>query len=363
MMLVQILPKLPPGAKILFVRLRSLGDTLLTTPLFTALREWRPDLQLDVAVETPNDGVLLGNPHLREIISISQSRRGPQELLNRIKTVRCLRKEQYHCCINLHGGSTSAWLTALSGAPIRIGLSTFRNQWAYTHKIVPHLRGSRKLHTVENQIGWLHQLGLPKSEIPPLLLVIDNSAEEQVRLKLQAAGIGPKSRYCVIQPGSKFITKQWPAERFGSVATFLFEEYGMKTVITGNRQEIRVLSQVAAHMTNHAIIEDSLTVQQLGALLKNAHLFIGNDSGPTHMAAALQIPTVVLFGSSDSRAWHPWKAPYRLVQNQFNCNPCPGYKCLIHSDPQCILSITPDQVMTAIDNFRGSQFRLSNLRW
>ena len=303
------------------------------------------------------------NPHLREIISISQSRRGPQELLNRIKTVRCLRKEQYHCCINLHGGSTSAWLTALSGAPIRIGLSTFRNQWAYTHKIVPHLRGSRKLHTVENQIGWLHQLGLPKSEIPPLLLVIDNSAEEQVRLKLQAAGIGPKSRYCVIQPGSKFITKQWPAERFGSVATFLFEEYGMKTVITGNRQEIRVLSQVAAHMTNHAIIEDSLTVQQLGALLKNAHLFIGNDSGPTHMAAALQIPTVVLFGSSDSRAWHPWKAPYRLVQNQFNCNPCPGYKCLIHSDPQCILSITPDQVMTAIDNFRGSQFRLSNLRW
>ncbi len=86
---------------------------------------------------------------------------------------------------------------------------------------------------------------------------------------------------------------------------------------------------------------------------RSRQLFVGNDSGPTHLAAALSVPVVVLFGSSDSALWSPWKTSYRMVQNSFDCNPCPGYRCLVYNEPRCILSITSSQVKVAIDALLG----------
>jgi ADP-heptose:LPS heptosyltransferase len=92
---------------------------------------------------------------------------------------------------------------------------------------------------------------------------------------------------------------------------------------------------------------EALDLRELIALISEARLFIGNDSGPAHIAAATGRPTVTLFGSSDSATWRPWETAHRIVQNSFPCNPCKGDRCYAFSEPRCVLSITPSQVQEA----------------
>jgi ADP-heptose:LPS heptosyltransferase len=92
-----------------------------------------------------------------------------------------------------------------------------------------------------------------------------------------------------------------------------------------------------------------LTIGELVAVIADAKLFIGNDSGPAHIAAAVKTPLVVLFGPASSVRWRPWRAPSELIQNYFPCNPCAMYTCEAFDQPECIRSITLGQVIRAID--------------
>jgi heptosyltransferase-3 len=326
MMPDEILPNLPRDSKLLFIRLRSLGDIVLTTPLYAALKLWRPDLQLDVLVESPHHEVLRGNPNLRQILTLAQGGSFVEVLGERSRVLHALRKESYHACINLHGGSTSAWMTWLSKSHYRIGLSSFRNSLAYNIRLNPPRKESGKHHTVEYFIDWLRQLGMPAGKIPDLQIVVDPASREEIQKRLNGLGIGNGTKYCVIQPASKFATKQWPSERFRNIAGFIYKNYGLRIILTGTRNETGILREVATGSSVPLMVLDDVSIRHLVALLDRASLFIGNDSGPTHMAAALKVPLVVLFGSSDSRVWYPWNAPHEQVQNPFDCNPCPGYK-------------------------------------
>lgn len=354
MKLADLLPGLPQGAKILFIRLRSLGDTLLSTPLYAALKAWRPDLRLCALVESPNDEVLRNNPDLDAILSIPASAKSSLgRLAARWNVLGEVRAARFDCCINLHGGSTSAWLTALSGARHRAGPSTFRNRFAYDLHIETPLAtsgsGTRRLHTVEHQMQWLRALGLPEAPTPPLRLVPDPRLRPGVRNKLLAAGLDPARDYAVIHPASKFYTKEWTATGFAETADHLKMRHGIQVVLVGGPGEGAKIEQVAIACGNRPIVAPPISISELAWVIDEARIFIGNDSGPTHMAAALQIPIVVLFGSSDSRVWYPWQTPCQIVQNPFDCNPCPGYRCLVYDQPRCILSITPSQVKAAID--------------
>src|SRR5215831_8411693 len=172
---LSILPQFPLGAKILFIRLRSMGDTVLSTPLFAAMREWRPDLQLSVLMEEPNQEVLMHNPDIKSIFLLpSTGRRGLSLQAARVSNLARIRAQQFTCCINLHGGTTSAWFTWLSGARHRVGLSSFRNSFCYNVRVdLPTRPLDAKRHTVEYQMEWLHTLGLPPGKIPALRIFPD----------------------------------------------------------------------------------------------------------------------------------------------------------------------------------------------
>ncbi len=352
-----LLASLPARSRVLFVRLRSLGDTILSTPLYKALKTWRPDIEISVLVEPPNDEVLRNNPDINDVICLRQ--RGNSRfagLLVKSDVIKRIRRVSFDCCINLHGGSTSAWFTLLSGARHRVGLRDFHNAFAYNHRIdVParNLGGARK-HTVEYQMDWLRSLGLPPSEIPPLRVVPDPALRVSVQSQLTARGLNPEARYCVIQPTSKFYTKEWTAQGFAEAADYVRVKHGLQTVLTGGPGENEKLRQVASRCESPVVMIQSMQIRELAWVIQGAKLFIGNDSGPTHLAAALGVPTVVLFGSSDSQVWRPWQARFQLVQNPFECNPCPGYRCLQYDEPKCILSISSAQVKTAVDTVLAS---------
>jgi len=347
--LATVLPALPEGARVLIVRLRSLGDTLLLTPALRALKAWRPDLRLTVLLYDRFAPVLEGNPDADEVVAFNAA--GMRSALALAGVAARLRRQRFAACFNLHGGTLSALLTRASGARHRISFEHFRFGFLYTGRS-PHPRtllGHNQLHTVEAQIALFYAAGLPQGEIPPTRIFPQEAARKTVQRLLRAREIDPGSGYAVLHPVANFYTKEWPFDRYAELARLLEEKHGLAPVFISGPGEGNRLDAVARHCRKPLVRFDSLTLPQLAALIEGARLLVGNDSGPAHVAAALGRPTVVLFGSSNASLWHPWRTQHEIVQNYYACNPCKGDRCYAFEKPECILSIRVEQVEAAVN--------------
>jgi len=344
-----LLPSLPEGSRLLIIRLRSLGDVLLATPAFRALKQWRPDLRLSVLVYDRLASLLAGNSDIEEVTAFNpEGVRAPFVIA---AVAARLRRRRFAACFNLHGGTLSALLTRASGAPHRIGFGHFRFRFPYTLRVsdTRSLFGRSRLHTVEAQLAPFYAAGLPQGEIPPLQLFPQAEARQRVQRKLANAGVGRDTRYAVLVPTARFFTKEWPFDRHAALVRYLEEKHGLTTVLDCNPGEEWKLDAVEKALGRRLPRLVPLGIPELVALIEGATLFVGSDSGPTHIAAALQRPTVVLFGPSDSTVWSPWRAPYVLVQNYYPCNPCRADRCYAFDRPECILSIREEQVFAAVE--------------
>ena len=267
-----LLPSLSPGSRVLFIRLRSLGDTVLSTPLYAALKAWRPDLRITVLVESPNGEVLKNNPDVNQVLTIPGAPGPLSSLFSRSNALREIRAARFDCCINLHGGSTSAWLTFLSGSLHRVGLKSFRNTFAYTHSLdIPARKADgTKWHTVEYQMEWLRQLGLPEGAIPPLRVIPPPELEAPVLRYLDGLGFKSGSRYAVVQPTSKFFTKEWTPEGFAEIADYLAREHGLQVLLSGGPGEESKLRSVAQRCQENVVVCAGVSVGELLWVLRGA---------------------------------------------------------------------------------------------
>lgn len=347
--LARLLPSLPEGARVLIIRLRSLGDTLLLTPALHALKAWRPDLRLTVLLYDRFAPTLEGNPDVDEIVTLNAAGVRAAPAIGQVAAR--LRRRGFAACFNLHGGTLSALLASVSGARHRIGFEHFRFGFLYTARCPPpkRLLGRNVMHTVETQLALFHAVGLPPGEIPPTQVYPQEGARTTVRERLSAQGVKRGSGYAVLHPVANFHTKEWPFDRYAELARTLERKHGLAPVFVCGVGETDRLDAVASHYEKSLVRFNSLTIPELVALIEGARLFIGNDSGPAHVAAALGRPAVVLFGSSDSRRWHPWQTRHEIVQNDYPCNPCRGDRCTAFEQPECILSIRVDQAEAAVD--------------
>jgi ADP-heptose:LPS heptosyltransferase len=274
------LDRLPDGARAVIVRLRSLGDCVLTTPAIEVLKRARPDLRLAVVVEKRFAGVFEGNPNVDCIMDPA------------VRSVRAWRAE---LCLNLHGGTRSMALTALSGARWRAGFAHHCGARIYNLRIprAQEILGEeRTVHTAEHLASAMFWLGAPKVDIPRARLF----AEER-----------PASRpYAVIHPFASEPGKAWPAERFAELARRIEETWRLEPVFIGGGGDDFTPFGAWRCMAGTALAE-------VKSLLAPASLFVGNDSGPAHMAAAFGVPLLVVFGTSDPAIWGPWKAPAQVI--------------------------------------------------
>jgi len=348
-----LLPSLPPQARLLIVRLRSIGDIVLLTPALRLLKNWRPGLRVSVLLETGFRELLEGNPDVDEILQLEKGA-GWQKVTARLQMVRELRRREFSVCLNLHGGPTSAYFTAASGARWKLGFHHFRTRWAY-HLLVPDARkflGQEDIHAAELQAAALFWFGMPRTEVPPAQLFVRPSHAEWWREQRTQIGIAPNRAYALLNPAARLETKQWPPERFAQIGTYLQNEVGLLPLYHGGPGESSVLDAVERAAGASILRLQDASLGQLAAALAGARVFVGNDSGPAHMAAALKCPSVVIFGSMSPKIWGPWppQSSGRYVQNPFDCNPCPGYQCHRFQHPECILSVTVEQVIETIKN-------------
>jgi ADP-heptose:LPS heptosyltransferase len=348
-----LLADLPERSRMLVIRLRSIGDIVLLTPALHLLKAWRPDLAISVLVETRFRELLEGNPDVDEILSPGE---GPIKPAARLSAALALRRKEFAVCFNLHGGPTSRFLARICGARTKVGFEHFRSPHHY-QILVPDARlilNQPALHTAEHQACAFFYLGLPRQEIPRARIFV--SAEHKAWWKQRRArlGLAPDQEYVMVHPTALYATKQWAAEKFAQLAVALEQEMGLKPVFSCGPGEGAVLDAIQ-NASGSAIrrLENS-RLGQLAAAFTGARLFVGNDSGPAHMAAALSRPLVVIFGSSSSAIWGPWprqtsNPPAQVVQNFYECNPCPGDRCYRFERPECILSVSLGQVKSAVE--------------
>jgi|SRR6185312_1147062 len=272
-----VLEQLPEGARVAVIRLRSLGDCVLTTPALQLLKCFRPDLNVAISVEERFAPVFEGNTGIDVLPP----------------TCRGVRAHKPALCVNLHGGSRSQWMTALSGAGWRAGFVQHSTTLAYNFKIARAqriLRVNRTLHTAEHLASAFFALGVPLQEVP--------------RAQVFAAESPFKGRYAVLHPFASVPEKRWPAERFCEVARYL-KLWNIDPVFLAGPQD------EATPFRAHQVVQGKLGDAK--AIISKAVAFIGNDSGPAHLAAAFGIPSVVLFTKSNPAIWGPWRTENQTI--------------------------------------------------
>jgi heptosyltransferase-3 len=293
-----VLERLPEGSRVAVIRLRSLGDCVLTTPALALLKSHRPDLRIGVVVEERFAGVFEGNPDVDEILT------GIAGWGARL-------------ALNFHGGTRSMMLMAASRAPIRAGFAHHAYSFIYNARIprAQEILGlERRVHTAEHLASAMFWLGVPRTEIPRAKLIAEPLQREP---------------YAVLHPFASAPDKAWPAERFAAVARHLRDAAGLEPVVLAGPAD-----DAASFQEFRVYRAAPLSVVK--SVMAGAQLFLGNDSGPAHIAAAFMVPLVVLFGPSDPVTWAPWRADAAQVLTA----------------PDSIASIRVEQVIAATEALR-----------
>ncbi len=349
-----LLPGLPVGARIVLIRLRSIGDIVLLTPALRLLKDWRPDLRISVVVESRFRELLEGNSAVEELLDPGAGS-GLAKIASRFRAIQHLRRQKFSLCVNLHGGPTATLLTRASGAQWKVGFDYYRSRGAY-NVLIPDSRsilGKKTVHTAEHQAAIFFYLGLPRQEIPGAELHFKEDDRQWWRKKREILHLD--GGYALIHPTALFATKQWAPENFAKLGEFLNHAANLEPVYCCGPGESQVLDEIEKAAGAAIRRVEGAGLGQFAAALDGARIFVGNDSGPAHMAAALGRPVVIIFGSSSSPIWGPWPRDESgdrslIVQNFYECNPCPGDRCYQFERPECILSVKFEQVRTAVES-------------
>lgn len=330
--------------RVLIVRLRSIGDTVLTTPSLYALKRFLPNTQIDILLENWVAPVLDGFEYVDNVITLA-----PGSTTARARLARRLRAARYDVVYNLHGGTTATLLTRATGADHRVGYRAYQYGRLHQH-LAPSpalLWGKTKTHSVEQQLALLGWTGVPVTDRPATHLKVADSAARSVSARLQASGID--GSFALLHPTAAFNTKQWATENFARVAEQLAES-GLSTVAITTESEANVAAELQRQSSGRVVTFTDLSLPEVTALAARARVFVGNDSGVAHIAAAVGAPSVVIFGSSNIDHWRPWStATAEVVREELDCQPCHGYFCEKFSEPECIKRVPVQKVWAAIE--------------
>jgi|SRR5579884_1927197 len=334
--------------KILVIKLRYIGDVLLSTPVIANLRRHFPEAQIIMVVNKGTDEVLRYNPHLNEVLPLDRSRIkgwGMGRVLDSLSLIKRIRRERFDLVVDLTDGDRGAIMGFLSGAPIRIGYNAegrIRGR-LYTTIVRP---SQPRLHNVEYQLEAIRTLGLPVVT-KRLDLRWGESERRFAEEWLIEKGWAERS-FATVHPGARWWFKQWPLDRFATLAERLWEQHRLETLFLGGEKERGDLLEIRRHGRRPFHSAEGITLLQLAALIEKSRLFIGNDNGPMHIAAAVGTPAVALFGSSDPKIWGPWGEGHEILYMGVSCSPCAHIGCEM-GELNCMRQISLSAIMSAVD--------------
>jgi heptosyltransferase-3 len=324
---------------ILAIKLRYLGDVLLATPTLHALKAAYPAAQLSVLVNRGTEQMLHGNPHVDEIIPLDRG-----SIIEQCGFAWQIRRKRFDTVVDLTDGDRAAFLAWISGAAVRIGFNADQRWIGMCYTTV--VKAEPEAHRIERDLAALTPLGIGiRGRVPQLWLTLED--ETRVERLISEIGIPRDRPWIVIQPGARYWFKAWPSERFAELADRLSDRFGYQVLLGGSPQEVplteTVVKQAKSRLLNIAGRSD---IRTLAALLKRSALFVGNDTGAMHIAAAVGTPVVGLFGPSNPREWGPRGKLAEVIYKGLDCRMCFHPTCR-RGEENCMKLITVDEVMAA----------------
>jgi lipopolysaccharide heptosyltransferase I len=330
--------KIKNPQKILVVKPSSLGDVVHSLPFLNALKERFPKAEIHWVIAKGFEDLLTGHPMVKKIWIInkdmwkklSQIRSSIQEIRILLKE---LRKERYDIAIDLHGLLRSGVITGATGSPVRIGFQEARegSRFFYTHKV----KGGRDIHAVDRYLKIAALLGCDISDVCFPFPLSFNST-------LHTPHSALSEDYAVIAPGARWKTKRWPPENFGELSSRL----PLSTVIIGSKGDMDTAREVVALSGGKAVsLAGKTNLKELIEVIRKAQFFISNDSGPMHIAAALDIPVFAIFGPTDPLRTGPYGRGHTVIREDVSCAPCFKRMC---DDMKCMESLSVEKVYEVI---------------
>jgi lipopolysaccharide heptosyltransferase I len=339
--------------RILIIKPSSLGDVIHALPVLKGLRHRYPDARISWLISTACADLLAGHPDLDEIIPFDRKRYGRigrdwAVTWEFVHFVRGLRARGFDLVLDLQGLFRSGFLAWASGARTRLGFAGSREfAWLfYTRRIT--VPGS-DVHAVDRYYLLAEVLGF--ADVPITFdLPVDPEARLQVERLLAAQGVDPGRDYVVIAPGTRWETKRWPTEHFVELVRRLSQETGVAVVLAGSPDEAALAEGIAAGAgVPVANVAGRTTLPQMVALVDGAAAVVMNDTGPMHLAAALDKPMIALFGPTNPQRTGPYRRGQAVLRADVDCAPC--YLKRLADCPyshRCMRALPPERVVDRV---------------
>jgi ADP-heptose:LPS heptosyltransferase len=336
--------------KILLIKLRYIGDTINLLPVAANIKKQIPHAHLSVMINTGAEDILKHSKHVDQLICYDRKEmKYNKSLYAKIKSnldlFYSIRKEKYDLVIDFSGADRTALITLLSGAKSRWGMNngSSLSKVCYNHFIAADIN---KMHVVDYQFSALQQIGFA---IQDKKLVIDIPENIQDDIEKTFSFLKQKSIKAVIHPGARRINRRWPPISFARIANLLKKHYGADIILVSAPDEKELLDEVAKSVDGDVIKLPPLSLIQLAAFIKKCDLYIGNDTGTSHLAAGAGIKIITLFGPQFPQLWAPYTDQGVTVFKNMECvGPCNHIDC-IYDENRCMTSITEDEVWEKIN--------------
>lgn len=341
--------------KILITRTDRIGDLVLSTPIFAAIRAKYPDVWLSALSFQENREILEGNPYLNEVI-LYDKKGSEKGVLGQISFSGKIRKKRFDVVIHLHSTNRMHVMSWLAGIPVRIGWKR-KSSWALT-KAYPDLKKEGLRHEAEYNFELLKEMGIQKPEILKSFFPVSPKAVSSLESLFRHLGISFHKTWVVISPSASCPSKRWPAQRFGEVVRRLSSDLDILFLGVGSSVEKNLVEEVRKSAGNDLFprfwnLAGLLNLSTLGALLQKSTLLISNDSGPVHIASAVGTPSVSIFGRNQQglspARWRPLHPDSKVAWKNIGCDPCLAHNCQIGF--LCLDVVLPKEVVDLAKTF------------
>ncbi len=326
------------------------GDMVISLPALEAIRANFPESEIAVIARPWVIPLIERHPSVDRIIPLKKGNGYPSDLMEFIRVAGIIRRTGFDMAVLFQNAFEAALLAYLGGVRFRIGYNTGGRGFLLTHPLSRN-EGGLKSHQVEYYLSILRAMGWEAGSRYPVLSIGDEEMEE-IHSLLLSEGIKREDPLIGLGPGAIFgPAKRWPSDRFAVIGDLARERWGAKAVIMGSPGEKEICGLVASSMKYAPLNMCGKTgLRQAMALIKRCGFFVTNDSGLMHVSAALGVPTVAIFGSTDPSATGPLSGSARVVRNRVDCSPCLRPEC--PSDFSCMLGITPEDVWKEMERLR-----------
>ena len=339
---------------ILLIQLGDIGDVVWATPTFRAVKEAYPQANVSVLLRESFGSLLEADPHIHKIFEVKQYKGNfLKRAGNQLAFIRDLRRECFDLVFDLRLDDRGAFMAFLSGASIRVSIA-HRGLWQkqfFSHLVAPSSSDKRIYGAAEQSLRVVREFGIDTKDTIPKLWVSEK-VKKRVGQLLDHEGVTAVNRWITLNPFSRWQYKEWGYEKWVQIVDWLWEEYGISTVIVGAPEEREKSIDIADNCKEKIFnLTGKTTLDELAGVLSLSSLHLGVDSAAPHIAAAVGTPTITIYGPSDWRDWAPQGKKHTVVFPDCKCAPCHQKGCDNTGRSRCLEELTIDKVKGVIQGF------------